>query len=50
MPHVADQSSTAENRAADELVQQLHWLFLLAAAETQTDGLSLPFICWHVIN
>ena len=40
MPLVADQSSTAENKAADELVQPLHRLFLSSAAETQTAGLS----------
>ena len=36
MPLVADQSPTAENRAADELVQQLHPLFFLSAVQTQT--------------
>ena len=40
MPLVADQSSTAENKAADELVQPLHQLFLSSATETQTAGLS----------
>ena len=39
MPPAAYQSS--KKRAGDELVQQqLHWLFLLSAAETQIAGLS----------
>jgi len=40
MPLVADQTSTAENRETDELVQPLHRPFLSSAAETQTAGLS----------
>jgi len=39
MPLVADQTSTAENRETDELVQPLHRLFLSSAAKNSNSWL-----------